>query len=93
MGFLDPKKQDDHDEIVPGAPGLHLDLDERVCPDCRRTAPPWQQRCPDCGSALVAPNDVPAPRFALPADPDDDGDDEEGHGGGEPDPPGNAGPS
>ncbi|MFA9443858.1 hypothetical protein [Egicoccus sp. AB-alg6-2] len=73
MPFLDPKKQDDEDDALPGAPGLHLDLDVRVCPDCRRQARPWESRCPDCDTATVAPQELPADRFVLP----DLGDEEE----------------
>ncbi|GGI03221.1 hypothetical protein [Egicoccus halophilus] len=73
MAFLDPKqKQDEHDDVLPGAPGLHLDLDVRVCPRCRAQVPPWQPRCRDCDVATVAPEDVPATSFALPAFEDDD---------------------
>lgn len=66
MAFLDPKKQDDQDDVLPGAPGLHLDLDVRVCPDCRLQTPPWVARCPDCGAATVTPAEIPAAQFALP---------------------------
>ncbi|MFA9431526.1 hypothetical protein [Egicoccus sp. AB-alg2] len=66
MAFLDPKKQDDPNDVLPGAPGLHLDLDVRVCPDCRLQTPPWVGHCPECGVATVAPGEVPATRFQLP---------------------------
>jgi hypothetical protein len=32
VGFLDPKSRDDEDEALPGASGLHLDLDLKRCP-------------------------------------------------------------
>lgn len=66
MAFLDPKKNDDHDDALPGAPGLHLDLDVRICPACRVETPPWQQHCPDCGAATVPPSEIPPQQFVLP---------------------------
>ena len=66
MVFLDPKQGDDHDDALPGAPGLHLDLDVRQCPECHRQTPPWQPACPDCGVATVAPDDLPPTGFLLP---------------------------
>jgi rRNA maturation protein Nop10 len=76
VGFLDPKKKDD-DEL-PGASGLHLDLDTKVCPACRRECLPWQTTCPDCGETAVAPTELPAERAPLDLshlalDDDDDG--------------------
>jgi hypothetical protein len=64
MAFLDPKKQDD-DEL-PGSSGLELDLDIRICPECRRESLPWQQECATCGVPTVAPAALPAERFVLP---------------------------
>jgi rRNA maturation protein Nop10 len=78
MAFLDPKKQQEDDEL-PGSSGLRLDLDVRICPDCRRESLPWQDACPDCGVATVPPTELPAQRFALPdlaIDGDEDQDDE-----------------
>lgn len=66
MGFLNPKQDDDEDEALPGASGLHLDLELRRCPSCRRELTPWQERCPDCGEAGVAASAVPASSFTLP---------------------------
>ena len=66
MGFLDPKRDDDEDDALPGASGLHLDLDLKRCPACRRELPPWQERCEDCGEVGVAAASVPAATFALP---------------------------
>jgi hypothetical protein len=65
MAFLDPKKKQDDEELA-GASGLRLDLDVRICPECRRESLPWQDTCPDCGVATVAPTDVPAASFTLP---------------------------
>jgi rRNA maturation protein Nop10 len=65
VGFIDPKK-DEEDEALPGASGLHLDLDLKRCPSCRRELTPWQERCADCGELGVAASAVPADRFALP---------------------------
>lgn len=66
MGFLDPKSRDDEDEALPGASGLHLDLDLKRCPVCRRELTPWQERCEDCGELGVAASAVPATSFPLP---------------------------
>jgi hypothetical protein len=77
MAFLDPKKQQEDDEL-PGSSGLRLDLDLRICPACRRESLPWQEECPTCGVPTVAPGDVPAQRFVLPAFDDEDDEDDEG---------------
>lgn len=66
MGFLNPKQNDDEDEALPGATGLHLDLDLKRCPSCRRELTPWQERCADCGEVGVPASAVPASTFALP---------------------------
>lgn len=68
MGFLDPKgKGADEEPGLPGADGLHLELDLRRCPACRRELHPWQERCPDCGEVGVDATAVAPDRFALPA--------------------------
>jgi hypothetical protein len=64
MGFLNPKQQEE-DDLLPGS-DLHVDLDVRICPRCRREALPWQAECPDCSAATVAPTDLPADSFPLP---------------------------
>lgn len=64
MGFLDPRQQED-DESLGGLAGLHVDLDTRICPACRREAAPWQGTCPDCGTATVPPRDLPPASFPL----------------------------
>jgi rRNA maturation protein Nop10 len=83
MAFLDPNKKQDDEELA-GASGLRLDLDVRICPECRRESLPWQDTCPTCGVATVAPTDVPAERFTLPHlaldDEDEEGDDTEDGG-------------
>lgn len=38
---------------------IHLDLDARACPTCRRDLHPWESECPDCREPAVL-------RFALP---------------------------
>jgi hypothetical protein len=63
MGFLNRNQQDD--EELPGS-GLHLDLDVRRCPQCRREAPPWQEDCPDCGVGTVPSRDLPPVEGGLP---------------------------
>jgi hypothetical protein len=77
MGFLDPKNQDDEDDALPGAAGLHLDLDLKRCPACHREVNPWQTRCPDCGEPAVA--------AAAEDDHDSDGDPHVGDAGDPPD--------
>jgi hypothetical protein len=67
VGFLDPKRQTDEDDALPGASGLHLDLDLKRCPACRREVAPWQERCPDCGEVAVGASEVPGSGFALPS--------------------------
>jgi hypothetical protein len=64
--FLDPNQRDDEDEALPGAPGLHLDLDVKRCPSCHREGLPWQRECPECGTALVSPQGMPPESFPLP---------------------------
>lgn len=71
MGFVDPKRDDDADDLLPGASGLHLDLDVKRCPACQREVLPWQTECPDCGETAVHPNDLPGGRFVLPKLPPD----------------------
>lgn len=66
MGFIDPKKGGEEDEALPGASGLHLDLDLKRCPSCRRELTPWQERCPDCGELGVRSDQIAADTFALP---------------------------
>lgn len=83
MGFLDPKKEQDEDDALPGS-GVHLDLDVKMCPACRREVLPWQTTCPDCGTATVAPTEMPPRPFPLPHldDASDAGDDDAGDGAG-----------
>jgi hypothetical protein len=64
VGFLNKRQEDD--EELPGS-GLHVDLGVRVCPECRKEALPWQEVCADCGVAPVAPEQLPASDFPLPA--------------------------
>ena len=49
-----------------GSSGLHLDLDERYCPQCRTQLQPWQATCPDDGAAAVRRGDLPS---AMPPPP------------------------
>jgi hypothetical protein len=65
VGFLDPKKLQEDDEL-PGGSGLHLDLETKVCPSCQREALPWQTECEDCGVPTVVRADVPVAEFDLP---------------------------
>ena len=81
MGILNKKSEDD-DEL-PGS-GVRVDLDTKTCPQCRREALPWEDRCPGCDVATVSPEDVPATEIPLPPglrdleddDPLDDGSDD-----------------
>lgn len=66
MAFIDPKRDQEDDEDLPGASGLHLELDLKRCPVCKREVNPWQTTCPDCGETAVAASAVPASDFALP---------------------------
>jgi hypothetical protein len=84
VGFLNPKQLDQDDQL-PGS-GLRVDLEAKVCPECRSTALPWQETCRDCGLPVVAPEAVPAPRFELPHLADDPGDDDPGDDPGDDDP-------
>ncbi|HUH06798.1 MAG TPA: hypothetical protein VML96_03225 [Egibacteraceae bacterium] len=75
MGIFakDPSKE----EQPGGSSGLHLDLDELICPDCRRALLPWQRSCPDDGAtavprAAVSRTDLPPPPPHL-LEPDDEG--------------------
>lgn len=62
MGYLDPKHENDD----PESPGLGLDLETRVCPECGEEALPWHAECEACGVPTVHLRDIPAPRFELP---------------------------
>lgn len=70
-------KKQDFEEPGGGGSGLHLDLDERYCPACRRELLPWQERCPEDGAAGVLleelPPSMPPPPAHLLSD-DDAGD-------------------
>lgn len=63
MGFLN--RQQEQDDELPGS-GLRVDLEAKVCPQCRRTALPWQETCEDCDVRVVAPEHLPAAEFELP---------------------------
>lgn len=63
MGILNKKSEDD-DEL-PGS-GMRVDLDTKVCPQCRREAMPWEDVCPACSVSTVSPEDVPATEIPLP---------------------------
>jgi hypothetical protein len=63
MGFLNPKKQED--EQLPGS-GVSIDLDTKICPNCRREALPWEERCAECDEVPVPPDQVPATEMLLP---------------------------
>ncbi|WP_370327295.1 hypothetical protein [Euzebya sp.] len=66
MGFVtnDPKKAD---EKTPGGHGLVVDLQLRVCPECRREVPEWQDECPRCGVAAVPQASLPPTMPDIPA--------------------------
>lgn len=73
MGIFaqDPKKQEE--QQPGGASGLHMDLDERVCPRCRRGLHPWEATCPEDGATGVDRSsltraDLPPPPAHLLAD-------------------------
>ena len=63
-------KRGNAEEPRGGDSGLHLDLDERYCPTCRRRLLPWQERCPDDDAeavllAQLPPSMPPPPRHLL----------------------------
>lgn len=64
MGFLNPKQNQD-DEQLPGS-GRSIDLDTKVCPSCRREALPWEERCAECDAVPVTREEVPATEISLP---------------------------
>lgn len=71
----DPRKQ--QEQQPGGSSGLHLDLDERACPRCRRALHPWEATCPDDGEAGVERSsltrvDLAPPPAHLLGEPDDD---------------------
>lgn len=76
---------DDRDETGPQGQGLHVEVEEKVCRDCRREVPAWIRTCPECGGDVVPRTALPAPHDALlqrftDADDDDAGG---GNGGGD----------
>ena len=74
MGFLDPDRHKDEDDGLAGSSGLHVDLETKICPECRREALPWQRTCPACGVPTVLPKDLPPASLPLPhLDDDTDG--------------------
>jgi predicted amidophosphoribosyltransferase len=60
-------KRNDIEEPGAGGSGLHLDLDERYCPTCRRPLQPWQATCPDDGAAAVPRGQLPSTMPPPPA--------------------------
>ncbi|MBA2730945.1 MAG: hypothetical protein H0U48_09380 [Euzebyaceae bacterium] len=60
-------KRNDIEEPGAGGSGLHLDLDERYCPTCRRQLQPWQATCPDDGTAAVPRGQLPSTMPPPPA--------------------------
>lgn len=47
-------------------PQFELDLDERVCPTCRRDLRPWHDDCPDCRAPAVLRMSLPGAMPAVP---------------------------
>lgn len=64
MGFLDPRKLQE-DDALPGS-DLHVDLEAKLCTECRREALPWETQCRDCGGATARPSELPATEVTLP---------------------------
>jgi hypothetical protein len=56
-------------EVQPdgGGSSLHLDLELRACPSCRRELHPWERECPADGTPAVARAELGTP--GLPAPP------------------------
>ena len=70
------KKSDLEEPGGGGSSGLHMDLDERYCLNCRQRLQPWQDTCPDDGGPAVRmselPSAMPPPPAHLLADEDDE---------------------
>ena len=68
-------KKGDFEEPGGGGDGLHLDLDERYCVQCRRPVQPWETSCSVDGGDVVPraelPSALPPPPAHLLADEDD----------------------
>lgn len=75
MGIFarDPNREE---QPGPGS-GLDVDLEERVCPTCRRSLHPWETACPDDGSPPARREDLtradlpPPPPHLLDDEPDE----------------------
>lgn len=68
MGIFAKKPK--QEEQPGGGAGLHLDLEERACPRCRRVLHPWEDVCPDDGETAVdraslSRTDLPPPPAHL----------------------------
>ena len=74
------KRQDFEEPGGSGGSGLHMDLDERFCSECRKPLQPWQTTCPDDGARAVRrgelPSAMPPPPAHLLDDEDPDADDD-----------------
>jgi hypothetical protein len=57
MGMFAKKQRADEPGQV--GDGLEVDLQLRVCPECRRELHLWQQRCPDDGAPAVEAGTLP----------------------------------
>jgi hypothetical protein len=65
MALLTPDPRGD-EERPGGESGLHLDLDEKACPVCRRDLLPWQPTCPADGAGAVPRTSLRAAGLAEP---------------------------
>ncbi|HWB72540.1 MAG TPA: hypothetical protein VG452_09995 [Egibacteraceae bacterium] len=59
------KRKDQEEPGGSGGSGLHIDLEERACPECRRALTPWQATCPHDGAPAVPRAQLP-PAIAPP---------------------------
>ena len=73
MGIFanDPKRDE---ERPGGSSGIEVDLEEKVCPTCRRALHPWEPTCPEDGASAVdrtslSRQDLPPPPAHLREDP------------------------
>lgn len=53
MGLFRPREEEDDE-------GIPVSLQQKACPQCRRTLQPWENVCPEDGSAPISKVDLPA---------------------------------
>ncbi len=63
FGLRDRVKDEDRPADVAA---LRVDLEDRACPACRTTWPPWQRACPADGAATIPASHLGPQQTALP---------------------------